>query len=193
MDTHQHLINLIIQRVQLSDEERDQCCLYFEPLKASKHQLLEEEGKVPQYLYYIVSGYLRLFHFDAEGNEVTTHINCPPGFITAYTYFSEGTVSPENLECVTDCSLLRITKTALGELIAKSNGFKDFSFWVFQKAIAYNEARARDLTLLTAEERYVQLLKTKPDILQQVPLQYIASFLGMNPKSLSRIRRQWIK
>lgn len=193
MDAHQHLIHLINQRVKLSDEEQDWCRLYFEPLKTSKYQLLEEEGKVPRFLYYIGSGYLRLFHFDVEGNEVTTHINCPPGFITDYAHFSEGTVSPENLECITDCSLLRIAKTALDELIQKSNGFKDFSFWVFQKAIAYNEGRTRDLTVLTAEQRYMQLLETKPDILQQVPLQYIASFLGMNPKSLSRIRKQWIK
>lgn len=71
--------------------------------------------------------------------------------------------------------------------------FKDFSISVFQKSLAYNNNRSKELATLSAEERYQKLMQDYPHILQNVPLQYIASFLGMNPKSLSRIRKKFIR
>lgn len=127
------------------------------------------------------------------GEEVTTHINCPPGFITSYTHFVGQTRSTENVECITECELLRITKKDLDRLVGQSPAIKDYSIHVFQRSLAYNENRSRELASLSAESRYKKLLDDHPDILHNVPLQYIASFLGMNAKSLSRIRRNLIK
>ncbi len=190
---HDQLIRLISERAQLSDVERELCIQYFEPVLYPKNRVIEEEGKVPQYLYFVVSGFVRLFHYNDKGDEVTTHINCPPGFITSYSNFTNQTRSDENLECITDCELLRITKTDLDLLTQKSPAFKDFSFFVFQKSLSYNEKRAKELATLTAEKRYLKLMTEHPELLHNVPMQYIASFLGMNPKSLSRIRKQIFK
>lgn len=190
---HNQLIQLISVRTQLSDVERELCIQYFEPVLYPKNRVIEEEGKVPQYLYFVVSGFVRLFHYNDKGDEVTTHINCPPGFITSYSNFTNQTRSDENLECITDCELLRITKTDLDLLTQKSPAFKDFSFFVFQKSLSYNEKRAKELATLTAEKRYLKLMTEHPELLHNVPMQYIASFLGMNPKSLSRIRKQIFK
>lgn len=190
---HNQLIQLISVRTQLSDVERELCIQYFEPVLYPKNRVIEEEGKVPQYLYFVISGFVRLFHYNDKGDEVTTHINCPPGFITSYSNFTNQTRSDENLECITDCELLRITKTDLDLLTQKSPAFKDFSFFVFQKSLSYNEKRAKELATLTAEKRYLKLMTEHPELLHNVPMQYIASFLGMNPKSLSRIRKQIFK
>ncbi|MGN7785885.1 Crp/Fnr family transcriptional regulator [Niabella sp. 22666] len=76
----------------------------------AKGRTIEEEGKIPRYLYFIVSGYVRLFHYNNKGDEVTMHINCPPGFITSYFHFINQTRLGENLECITACELLRISK-----------------------------------------------------------------------------------
>ncbi|WP_312554581.1 Crp/Fnr family transcriptional regulator [Empedobacter brevis] len=190
---HNQLIQLIAEHVPLSDVERKLCVHYFEPFQIPKNSILEVEGKVPNYLYFIVSGFVRLFHYNENGDEVTTHINCPPGFITSYSNFSSNKMSDENLECITACELLRITKTDLDLLIKQSDAFKDFSIWVFQESLSYNENRSRELATLTAEKRYLKLIENYPEILYHVPMQYIASFLGMNPKSLSRIRKQIIK
>jgi CRP-like cAMP-binding protein len=97
------------------------------------------------------------------------------------------------VECITACELLRITNSDLNLITLESEAFRDFSVWVFQQAITYNENRSRELATLSAEQRYKNLINNYPDILQNVPLQYIASFLGMNSKSLSRIRKQLIK
>ena len=190
---HNQLIQLISERTQLSDVERELCIQYFEPVLYPKNRVIEEEGKIPQYLYFVVSGFVRLFHYNYKGDEVTTHINCPPGFITSYSNFTNQIRSDENLECITECELLRITKTDLDLLTQKSPAFIDFSFLVFQKSLSYNEKRAKELATLTAEKRYLKLMTEHPELLHNVPMQYIASFLGMNPKSLSRIRKQIFK
>lgn len=190
---HEQLLKLISQNVSLTNNDKALCEQYFEPVLSPKNHILEEEGKIPKYLYFVVSGFVRLFHYNDKGDEVTTHINCPPGFITSYVNFINQANSNENVECVTECELLRITKSNLDLLTQQSIVFKDFSILIFQQSLAYNETRANELATLPAEQRYQKLIDKYPHILHNVPLQYIASFLGMNPKSLSRIRRDMIR
>lgn len=190
---HEHLLNIIQQQIDISDKEVKLCNEYFDPVIFPKNRIIEEEGKIPQYLYFVVSGYMRLFHYNENGDEITSHINCPPGFITSYFDFINQTKATENVECITECELLRITKSNLDLITSKSEAFKDFSIWVFQQSIAYNENRSKELATLTTEQRYQKLIDNYPHIIHNVPLQYIASFLGMNSKSLSRIRKQMIK
>lgn len=187
---HKKLLKYIASTITLTEKDIALIEKYFEPVLYPKNRIIEEEGKVPQYLYYIVSGYLRLFHYNENGDEVTTHINCPPGFFTSYFNFIHQTRADENVECITDCALLRITKDDLDALTAESNAMKDFSIRVFQQSITYNENRSKELATLTAEQRYIKLIQHYPDILHNVPVQYIASFLGMKAESLSRIRRK---
>lgn len=190
---HDQLLNLISQNVVLADNDKELCKKYFEPVVFPKNQIIEQEGKVPKYLYFVVSGFMRLFYTNNLGDEVTTHINCPQGFLTSYTHFVNQVKSNENVECITECKLLRITKMDLDFLVQNSLAFKDFSLWVFQQSIEYNENRSKDLAALPAAQRYKKLMDQYPEMVRNVPLQYIASFLGMNPKSLSRIRKQIIK
>lgn len=189
----EQLFELIKTTVALSERDQALCRQYFEPVYHERKTLLEQPGRVPKYLYYIVSGYMRLFHCDEQGNEVTTHLNCQHNFFSDYQHFSSQTISVAAIECITDCELLRITRQDLELLTGQSSVLKDFSIWVLQQSVIYNEERARDLARLSAEERYFKLLREQPGILQHVPLQYIASFLGMNAKSLSRIRKNIIR
>lgn len=190
---HEQILKLISQNITITDQDAELCRQYFEPVLYPKNRVIEEEYKIPRYLYFVVSGYVRLFHYNEKGDEVTTHINCPPGFITSYHHFINQTKANENLECITECELLRISKNNLDLLTQQSPAFKDFSILVFQQSLAYNENRAKELATLTAEQRYQKLIDNYPHILHNIPLQYIASFLGMNPKSLSRIRKEIIR
>lgn len=187
---HQKLINFIQSQQSFSVDDITLVKQYFEPVLHPKNCVIEQEGKVPKYLYYIVSGYLRLFHYDKNGDEITTHLNCPPGFFTSYSNFINSTKSDENVECVTACELLRITKEDLDKLTVASTMMKNFSIHIFQQSLTYHEKRAKELAILNAEERYSKFIENHPDILHNVPIQYIASFLGMKPESLSRIRRK---
>lgn len=187
---HQQLLKDIGTKSQLSELDIELCEKYFEPILYPKNKIIEEAGKVPQYLYYIVSGFMRLFHYDDHGDEVTVHINCPHGFFTSFSNFSNQTKSEVNIECITDCELLRIYKSNFDALMQQSLTWKDYSVFVLGDSMTYNENRAKDLATLTAEQRYLKLMDSHPEIIQNVPLQYIASFLGMKAESLSRIRRK---
>ena len=188
----QKLIDFIKSKQPISKQDMDLITQYFEPVLFPGNRIIEGEGKIPKYLYYIISGYLRLFYYHENGDEITTHINCPPGFFTSYSSFVNGTKASDNVECITECELLRITKGDLESLTSKSPAIKNFSINVFQQSIAYNESRSVELATLSAEQRYQQLIRNYPGILHHVPISYIASFLGMKPESLSRIRRRLI-
>lgn len=187
---HDKLIKIIEVTTPLSADEILAVETAFEPVLFPKNRIIEEAGAVPKYLYFVVAGFVRLFYYDEQGNEITSHINCPPGFITSYFSFVQQTKAQDNVECVTECELLRISKASLDALFEQSEHLKNFSIAIFQESLAYNEKRANELATSSAEQRYRALLAKSPEILHHVPLQYIASFLGIKPESLSRIRRK---
>lgn len=189
---YEQLIEEISQKHHPAVSDIELCKQLFQPVIVPKNHLLEETGKIPRYLYYIISGFMRSFYYDDNGNEVTVHINCPHGFFTAFSEFVNQINSPINIETITDCKLLRINQSDYKLLMQKSLFWKDYGLYILQDLMKYNEDRSKDLANLTAEERYRKLMSTQPEILQNVPLQYIASFLGIKPESLSRIRRNLI-
>lgn len=161
---------------------------HFEPVAYEKKTVLVREHTVARYMYFVNAGYLRTC-YQKDGVEVTNHINCPLGFMTAFGSYTTGASSYESLECITDCELLRISKEKLDALFRHSQKWTEAGRIVNEQVVLYNEQRTRDLVSKTAEERYLQLLHEHPDYLQHVPLQYIASFIGIKPESLSRIRK----
>ncbi len=188
----QKLIDNIALQIALNEDDILLCKKYFEPITFSKNSIIDEQDKIPEYLYFIAEGFMRLFYYDENGDENTTNILIPSDFIASYLSLIQGTKATENVECITDCELLRIKKTDLQLLINSSENFKEYSLLIFQKALSSSEIRANDLATLTAEQRYKKLIETQASILQNVPIQYIASYLGMKPESLSRIRKNLI-
>lgn len=184
------LFEVFARTQALSSFEQAMCRTYFEPQSYPKNTLLEVQNRKPQYLYFIHSGFLRLFYNNENGDEVTTHLATPRDFVASYLSFIHEKPAPENVATITDCEVLRITRPDLATIIDRSETFKKFSIIIFEHAIAVGQVRANDLATLTAEARYRKLLTDRPSLLHNVPVQYIASYLGIKPQSLSRIRRQ---
>lgn len=166
------------------------CRQLFKPIYVAKNTLLEKQDTVHKYHNFIVSGFIRNYYIDHDGNEITTDINDGARFFTSYNHFIHQTISNENLHCITDCKLLRISV----EDVAKARNIgitsQEYSEKILQFYLESSKQRINDLINLTAKERYLKLLQNQPSILQNVPLIYIASFLGINPGSLSRIRQE---
>ncbi|MEM6348314.1 MAG: Crp/Fnr family transcriptional regulator, partial [Bacteroidota bacterium] len=163
------LLQLIRSQVRLSEQEKELVIQLSDLVFYPKGTLLSEIGQVPNTLYFVVEGFMRLYQYDDKGAEITNHLNCPPGFITAYADFIEERASSQRLETITDCELIKISKANFDQLLAQSTAMKDFSIWVYQQSLAYNENRARELATLTATERYAKLLGTQAEILAHVP------------------------
>jgi CRP-like cAMP-binding protein len=185
--------NIFKNYSNLTESDLAFCKSYFELLSLSKNSIAEEENKIPRHLYFINEGYARLFYLDKSGNEVTTLIGSPNKFITSFLDFINQKKSTQNLACITDCEFYRIERSKLVELIEKNENFRNFSLIIFEQAITTTNIRANDLATLSAELRYKKLLEEQPEIIQNVPVQHIASYLGIKPQSLSRIRKQIIK
>ena len=163
---------------------------FFEACNINRNTIVEEQDKIPQFLYFISAGYMRLFYYDENGDEVTTFLASPNGFIASFLSLVHQKQATENVECITDCQLLKISRQNLITLIDRSENFKTFSLIIFERVMALSQIRANDLATLTAELRYKKMITEQAELLQNIPIQYIASYLGITSQSLSRIRRQ---
>ncbi|MEM9675680.1 MAG: Crp/Fnr family transcriptional regulator [Bacteroidota bacterium] len=177
------------QLVDIPEVDQEICRQYFQPTFVKKDTLLAEAGTVHEHHNFIVSGFMRNYHHNQDSEEVTTDINDGPRFFTSYNHFMNRTVSNENLHCITDCELLRVKRDDVDIMAKIGITQMDYSLQILQQHLEKNRQRMIDLTTLSAEERYLKLMRDHPTILQHVPLKYIASYLGINPGSLSRIRK----
>ena len=182
-------ISLIID---IPEHDRAGCRNTFKPLWVARDTMLEVAGKVPVHHNFIVSGFMRKFYINDKGEEVTVDLNNGPRFFTSYFPFVNQSISNEYLQCITDCELLRITKADADSSSKTSITQKDYTIRLFEQILEEDKERMNDLATLTAEQRYIKLMKNSPAIIKNVPLKYIASYLGIKPESLSRIRREII-
>ncbi|GAB3901571.1 Crp/Fnr family transcriptional regulator [Spirosoma agri] len=163
----------------------------FEPVFVPKNTILEAAGQVPHYHNFIVSGYMRNYYLDQNNQEVTTDLNDGPRFFTSYFHFMNQTISNENLQCLTDCELLRTSRRNVEIGGQTSTTQKDYTIQILQQHLQQDKRRIDQLSNLTAEERYQNFIQEKPTLLQHVPLRHIASYLGITQRHLSRLRHQF--
>ena len=176
--------------IDIPEADQEICRKFFKPVKVKKDTILAPAGTVHKYHNFIVSGFMRMYHYDENAQEITTDINDGPRFFTSYHHFMERTASNENIHCITDCELLQIEREDV-EISAKLGTTQmDYSVKILQEHLQKDKQRMIDLATLSAEERYLKLIKNHPAIIQNIPLKYIASYLGINPGSLSRIRKE---
>ncbi|RYE29941.1 MAG: Crp/Fnr family transcriptional regulator [Sphingobacteriales bacterium] len=161
---------------------------YFKPISVSKKTILKTENNVARKLYFVVNGFLKTSRPDRNGN-VTIQIASSGDFITVFESFVNDLASNEVIECISDCELMVITKTDYLALTAQSHIWEHFCKKVYEKLIADTLERTRDLLTMSATDRYLKLLKAKPDLIKNVPIHLIASYIGIKPESLSRLRR----
>jgi CRP-like cAMP-binding protein len=192
----EQMYNVLFEKVSdimyMPDEDKLLCSHYFEPIFFPKNTIVERAGKIPLYQYFIVTGIMRNFHTDDLGYEITTDINNDSRFFTSYNHFVNRTISNENIECITECNLLRIHRDDMDILYSKSIILHQYTILLLQKIFEEERERIKDLTTLTAKERYLKFISNNPNVIKSVPLQYIASYLGIKPETISRIRRDLI-
>ncbi len=184
------LFRYIAETLVLPESDKTLIRQLFTPVFVTKDTIIESAGRVPQYHNFIVSGFMRNFHWNQQGEPVTVDLNEGSRFFTSYFHFMNRTVSNENLHCLTDCELLRISRDDVD--IAASQGItqKDYTVQILNKRLEANKQRAHDMATLTAEERYRKFSTENPALIRNVPLMYIASYLGITQRHMSRLRKE---
>lgn len=183
----------INQIVSLNSKENDIIEKAFFPKRILKGDYWVKQGKVCDEVAFVVSGKLRNFYLDDGGNEVTCFFVTANHFISSFTSFLTNTPTTENISALEDTLLRVVSKKDLEELsdlVPKMH--------IFRRVIAENlfitmEKRIASLQSQSAHERYEKMLRENRDIILSVPLQYTASFLGITPQHLSRLRKELVK
>ncbi len=161
----------------------------FTNLHLSKNQYLVERGKVCTYFCYIEEGVLQ-HSIDIEGEYKTTYLALENTSTSALKSFKQNLPSRKNIKALCDCSLWVIDLKKFNELLGNNQGFQKFYHNLIENQIFLIDDYRINLLILSPEERYNQLIENNSNLLQQIPLHYLASFLGISSRHMSRIRKK---
>lgn len=139
---------------------------------------------------FVISGSLRSFFISAKEEEITYCITFPNTLMTAYSSFISGQGTTENIQAITPVELLIIQKSAINDLELKNPKWVKFLKVIAEQQYIELEKRIFQLQKNNASRRYASLVRYQPEYIQSIPLQYLASYLGITQRHLSRIRRE---
>ena len=184
------LLQSIREKISISKEEFDFCKTLFIPKKLRKRQYLLQEGDVCKYTSFVEKGILRTYTVDEKGNEPILQFSMEGWWIADIYSFLTNEPSPYNIEALEECELLLITKPSWDILLEKVPAFERYFRILIQNNLIATQRRLMSSLSETAEEKYTKLINNFPGCLQRVPQHMIASYLGITPETLSRIRSQ---
>jgi CRP-like cAMP-binding protein len=172
----------------LNEEEFNRSVPYFKFKELKKGEYLCKEGYVCRKIAIVKSGVLRSF-YNYDGQELTTFFNMEKTLATALRSFLKEVPAHENIQAITDVELIYISKEDMNRLYDNVPAWNKIGRIVMEHLYVKMEERSISLQNKTAKERYLEFMKEFPGVVNRVPLQYIASFLGIAPETLSRIRK----
>lgn len=171
----------------IAAEELSEITEGFKFKKIAKGDFFTEEGKTSKYLAFITKGLFQ-YYYSKDGKEVTTYVTGENSFLASVTSFFKQQPSKENVRALSDSEVWQIHFTDLVKLKTSNQAFRTFYINAMEGLVVAMDETRSNLITLSAEERYAVLMKEEPALLQQIPLQYLASILGVTPRHLSRIR-----
>ncbi len=160
----------------------------FEIIHLKKNEFFVKEGEVCLNFCYLQSGILQ-HSIDVLNEEKTTYLALRNSVTTSLNSFLFEKPSRKNIKAIADCKLWIVDLKKFKDLIDNNKAFHQFYYNIIEKQICLIDDYRIDLLTLTPEERYKKLLTTEPNLLQEVPLHYLASFLGISSRHMSRIRK----
>ena len=184
------LFSNIRQKIEITEREEEICRSLFIPKKLRKRQYLLQQGDVSKYTAFVEKGLLRAYAIDDKGSELIMQF-APEGWWIGDMYSSvTGEPAETNIDAIEDSELLLLTNQAREQLLLEAPVFERFFRLLLQNSFIALQRRLKGNIIQTAEEKYKNFIRLYPNIVQRVPQHNIASFLGITPESLSRVRKQ---
>ncbi|WP_298737957.1 Crp/Fnr family transcriptional regulator [uncultured Chitinophaga sp.] len=175
--------------VQPNEEEWEALANILHPKTLKKKDLLLKAGQVCTFIAFINSGVLREYNYLYD-KEVTVDFMGANQFTSDYQSFIMQAPSRQYIEALTDAEVLILQKDAINALYDQYKIWERFGRLIIEKVFCNAEEKRKKIIASTHEEQYRDFVATYPDIIQQVPQYYIASYLGLTPEHLSRLRKK---
>jgi CRP-like cAMP-binding protein len=177
------------EKVPLSAEEQEQIKAYLTPKKMRKRQYLLQEGDVCKTIAFVEKGALREYAVE-NGNEHIIQFAIEGWTISDLFSFLTGEPATYNIDALEDAELVLISRSAHEELLKKQPKYETYIRLLITGAYIALRRRLTSNFSLPADERYTDFTETYPDIAQRVPQHMIASYMGLTPETLSRVRKK---
>lgn len=152
-----------------------------------KNTIIVKEGAHSDKMYFIVKGAARAYYF-RQDKEYTDWFSFENMFMCSLMSFYGGQPSPQCIETLEPCDMLMLTRQQIEHLCNQHHDMQRLNSLLLTNGLISLQQNVIDQRFNTAQERYITLLKTFPQIIQRVPLKHIASYLGVSQETLSRIR-----
>jgi CRP-like cAMP-binding protein len=155
-----------------------------------KNEIILRADEVPAFSIFVLDGCLRQYTINEAGDETIVYFAEERHFIGDLPSMRGKTKSPFNFQAIEECRLLTISAENW------EKAFIEFPWWAqahllgYQKWTSMLQQKMAEMQTLSGETRYLNLLKQRPQLFQRVPQHYIASYLGISPETLSRIRKK---
>lgn len=178
------IINAIHRLPQASLERMAACLSEVEHPKGTR---ILHAGKTERNVFFVKRGIVRAF-IRSQGREITFWLGAEGTPVVSLKSYVSGLPGYETVECIEDTTLYVLRHDILASLFAEDINIANWGRRFAEKELLRTEEKFIPLLFTTAAERYRSLLSDNPELLQRVPLEHLASYLGITPVSLSRIR-----
>jgi len=179
--------------IQRDEQLFDTLISNFEYRTVARKELLLETGKTANKIFFLSDGFVRFFHYKKDGTEVTSDFYFAPGFITSFTSFIEQKPSIVNIQAMVKMDVLFIKYSDLMALYDKEHKVERLGRLLAEQVFITSEKHLLSFLNESPQDRYLWLMKEYPEYIKNIPLHYLASYLGITAESLSRIRNRSVK
>jgi CRP/FNR family transcriptional regulator, anaerobic regulatory protein len=173
----------------VTQEDLSKISAQFKKVEIPKGDFFLKAGRLSDRLGFVRAGLMRIYA-SAGDKEVTQWISTKGYFVTDLSSFVFHTPSRRNIQALTDCEVYTIDREQYQDLDKIIPKWAEIDKLFIARCFIIMEDRIFSHLYMTAEERYNALFEQQPELFNQVPLQYLASMLGMTPETLSRIRKK---
>lgn len=184
-----HFLNQIFKPQNFKKEELELIFAQFEEIEFKKNDYLIEINKSANYYYFLESGFLRSYTIDYEGNDITTKFFTKEDIVIDWNAYFLKKPCKESIQAISDGKAWKITFQNFMNLF-QIESFREVGRT--RLVNNYFELKNHSISVIAdkAKDRYLNLIKEKPEVIQNVPLKHIATYLGITDTSLSRIRKE---
>lgn len=187
---YENLFAHIEQKVRLTPTEKEQISSFFRVKKLRKRQFLLQEEDVCKDFAFVSQGLLKSYVLDEKGNENINLFGWEGWWIADFQSFLFQSPATLAIEAIEDCELLLLSRENYDQMLEEVPAMERYFRLVYERSLATKDQRLVTAQTYSAEEKYIHLIQTYPELMQRIPQSLLASFLGLTPETFSRIKHK---